>query len=368
MVLSQYLTAAQFGGDFPPQESGLTLSTWYGKHHTEMIWWHMAHFALWGREEFVANALRWYQRTLPVARAIAESRGLPGARWPKMVGPMGRESPGGNPLIIWNQPHVIHLAELIYRNQPGPVTLARYRELVSETAAAMAGMLNWNATTNCYELGPPLWIAQEIYDQKTSVNPTFELSYWARALEIAQEWREREGLGRDPQWEKMRTRLAPLPQRDGKYVALASHPDTWENRDSRHDHPSFLMALGMLPGDGVDLATMQRTLSATLKSWDWETKIWGWDYPMIAMTAARTGQPDRAVALLLSDGPNNKYMINGHCPQRGDLPVYLPANGALLAAVAMMAAGWDGGPAGTAPGFPHDGNWVVHSEGLHALP
>ena len=41
-------------------------------------------------------------------------------------------------------------------------------------------------------------------------------------------------------------------------------------------------------------------------------------------------------------------------PQRGDLPVYLPANGALLAAGAMMAGGWDDAPKewGEVPGFP----------------
>jgi len=38
VVLSQYLTAIQFAGGFPPQESGLTNSTWYGKHNTEMVW------------------------------------------------------------------------------------------------------------------------------------------------------------------------------------------------------------------------------------------------------------------------------------------------------------------------------------------
>jgi hypothetical protein len=48
--------------------------------------------------------------------------------------------------------------------------------------------------------------------------------------------------------------------------------------------------------------------------------------------------------------------------------VYLPGNGALLSAVAMMAGGWDGAPVGNAPGFPHDGSWVVRSEGLHPLP
>lgn len=368
VVLSQYLTAIQFAGDFPPQESGLTNSTWYGKHHTEMIWWHAAHFALWGRDAFLEKNLAWYIGALPIARELAKSRQLRGARWAKMIGPDGRESPGGNPLIIWNQPHPIHLAELLYRNSPTPETLARYRDLVLESAECMATMLNWDAEKQRYNLGPPLWIAQEIYDQATSMNPTYELSYWIRGLAIAQQWRERLGLGRDAEWDKRVARIAKLPVKDGKYVAIETTPDTWDNKDSRHDHPSFLMALGQLPGDGVDLPTMRRTLDAVLASWDWETKIWGWDYPMIAMTAARLGEPKKAVDVLLkSDGPNNGYMPNGHNRQREDLPVYLPGNGALLAAVAMMAAGWDGAE-GPAPGFPRDGSWVVRSEGLHKLP
>ncbi|PTX97786.1 hypothetical protein [Opitutus sp. ER46] len=369
LVLSQYLTAIQFAGDFPPQETGLTINTWYGKHHTEMIWWHAAHFALWGRDSFLVRNLDWYVRSLPVARAVAKERGLRGARWPKMIGPDGRESPGGNPLIVWNQPHPIHLAELLYRNNPSPALLARYRELVQESADAMASMLHWDASRRCYQLGPPLWIAQEIYDQATSMNPTYELSYWSWGLQTAQKWRERLGQPRNAEWDRMIKHLAPLPQKDGKYVAIESTPDTWDNKDSRHDHPSFLMALGQLPGDGVDRATMARTLDAVLAHWDWETKIWGWDYPMIAMTAARLGEPQKAVDVLLkSDSPNNLYTPNGHCRQRGDLPVYLPGNGALLAAAAMMAAGWDGAPTQDAPGFPRDGTWVVRHEGLRPLP
>jgi hypothetical protein len=368
VVLSQYLAAIQLGDDTPASESGLTTSTWYGKHHTEMVWWHTAHFALWGRPEFTARTLGWFQRTLPAARAVAAERGLEGARWMKMTGPGGRESPGGNPLIIWNQPHPIHLAELLYRADPSPATLARYRELVFETARCMASMLHWDAQGKRYVLGPPLWIAQEIYDQSTSVNPTYELSYWARGLEIAQQWRERLGLPRDPGWEERRTHLSALPQKDGKYVALESHPDTWDNVDSRHDHPSFLMALGQLPGDGVDRAVMRRTLDAVLDKWDWATKIWGWDYPMIAMTAARLEAPELAVDVLLkSDGPNNGYTRAGHNPNT-KLPVYLPGNGALLAAVAMMAGGWDGAPARNAPGFPADGTWTVRAEGFQRLP
>lgn len=384
VVLSQYLTAVQVGGDFPPQESGLTCSTWYGKHHTEMMWWHTAHFALWGRPERLARLLDWYVRTLPVARGIARERGLRGARWPKMVGPEARESPGGNPLIVWNQPHPIALAELLYRADPSAPTLARYRDLVLETAEGLASMTHLDPARGQYVLGPPLWIAQEIHDQRTSRNPSFELSYWRTALATAQAWRERLGLPRSEEWEDVLRRLSPLPVKDGRYVALESHPDTFDDVESRHDHPTVLAPLGLLPGAGVDRATMERTLDAVLATWDWEAKIWGWDYPMIAMTAARLGRPETAVEVLLREGPNNRYLPNGHCPQRSDeaalktpspvpgarkreIAVYLPANGALLAAVALMVAGWDGAP-GPHPGFPADGSWTIRAEGLRAMP
>ena len=382
VILSRYLMAVQMAGDVPPQESGLTCNTWYGKHHTEMIWWHTAHFALWGNDELLAKNLEWFQCQLPAARALAKERGLRGARWAKMTGPEMRESPGGNPLIVWNQPHMVYLCELLYRNSPSPETLNRYRELVLETADCLASMVYFDETKGVYVLGPPLWIAQEIYDQGTSQNPSFELAYWQWTLETAQQWRERLGMKRDEKWDHVIKHLSPVPQKDGKYVALGSNPDTWDNVDSRHDHPTMLAPLGVLPGTGVERATMERTLDAVLETWDWETKIWGWDYPMIAMTAARLGRPETAVEILLREGPNNKYLPNGHCPQRSDeamaknpkpgarkreIAVYLPANGAFLSAVAMMSAGWDGNT-NSAPGFPKDGKWKVRAEGLHPLP
>jgi hypothetical protein len=369
VVLSQYLTAVQMAGDVPPQETGLTCSSWYGKHHTEMIWWHVAHFALWGREAFVEKALEWYQGTLPVARRIAASRGLKGARWPKMVGPRGRESPGGNPLIAWNQPHPIALAELLYRADPSPKTLERYRDLVQETAEGLVSMLHWVEAEQRYVLGPPLWISQEIHDPRTSANPSFELSYWGHALGLAQTWRERLGRERSAEWSHVLEHLSELPRKDGRYVAMEAVPDTFDNPESRRDHPTMVAPLGWLPGVGADPATMRRTLDAVVTTWDWEGKIWGWDYAMLAMTAARLGDRELAVDLLLKDGPHNHYAPNGHCPQPGaELAVYLPANGALLAAVAMMAGGWDGAAPGPAPGFPDDGSWTVVSEGLRPLP
>ncbi|MDR0352468.1 MAG: hypothetical protein LBI02_03640 [Opitutaceae bacterium] len=389
IILSRYLMAAQMAGDTPPQESGLTCNTWYGKHHTEMIWWHTAHFPLWGNGELLAKNLAWYQSQLPAARALAAERGLKGARWAKMTGPEMRESPGGNPLIVWNQPHTIYLCELLWRNAAATTpaaaaaVLQRHRALVLETADCMASMLHFDKARDRYVLGPPLWIVQEIHDQATSQNPSFELAYWRWALATAQHWRERLGLPRDEHHDHILAHLSPLPQKDGKYVALESHPDTWDNIKSRHDHPEMLMPLGFLPGGpGVDRDTMNRTLDAVLAHWDWETKIWGWDYPMIAMTAARLGRPRDALDILMRDGPNNRYLPTGHCPQRSDeampanpppgarkreIAVYLPANGAFLSAVALMVGGWDGAEEAF-PGFPKDGTWSIRAEGLRPLP
>lgn len=38
VILSQYLTKIQCSSDYPPQETGLTYNSWYGKPHLEMHW------------------------------------------------------------------------------------------------------------------------------------------------------------------------------------------------------------------------------------------------------------------------------------------------------------------------------------------
>jgi hypothetical protein len=86
------------------------------------------------------------------------------------------------------------------------------------------------------------------------------------------------------------------------------------------------------------------------------------------MCAARVGEPARAVDALFLATPKNHFALNGHNYQRPNLTVYLPGNGSLLYAVAMMAAGWDGGPTNAAPGFPADGRWNVRWENLRRAP
>ncbi len=291
IVLSQYLTAIQCAGELPPQETGLTFNSWEGKFHLEMHWWHAAHFALWDRLPLLERSVDYYRRILPRARAAAARQGYRGARWPKMTGPDGAESPSPiGPLLAWQQPHPIFYAELIHRARPGRPTLDRFRDVVLETAEFMASYAAWDAKARRYVLGPPLQCAQEVFPAAETVNCAFEVEYWRWGLEAAQRWRERMGLAREPRWDEVLSKLSALAVRDGKYLFAESAPGSYEDPRWARDHPSVLGALGVLPGAGLDPAVMRRTFDWIWEHWNW-ADTWGWDYPMMAMTAARLGIP-----------------------------------------------------------------------------
>ncbi|MDB5083770.1 MAG: hypothetical protein JWN30_656 [Bacilli bacterium] len=364
IVLSQYLTAIHCAGSLPPQETGLLYNSWFGKFHLEMHWWHAAHFALWGRTHLLQKSMGWYKEILPVAKQLAQSQGYKGARWPKMVGPDGVQSPSNvGTLLIWQQPHPLMFAELCYRSDPTQETLEYFRDIVMETAEFMASFAAWDDTKNRYVLGPPLIPAQESHKALQTVNPTYELEYWRHGLEIGLAWRKRLGLQTVPEWEHVMGNLSDLPVSGEVYLAHEKCPDTFTSFNK--DHPSMLGALGILPGVKVDREVMRQTLQKVMTNWKWET-AWGWDFPMAAMTAARLGEGGLAVDLLLLNATKNTYLPSGHNYQRPNLLAYLPGNGGLLAAVAMMACGWEGGPRLHAPGFPTDGTWTIRWEGLNA--
>ncbi len=366
VVLSQYLMAIQCSGSRPPQETGLVYNSWFGKFHLEMHWWHAVHFALWDRLPLLERSLGWYQAILPKARATAQMQGYPGARWPKMTCPDGSESPSSvGVFLIWQQPHPIYYAELCYRGHSDRETLARYRDIVFETAEFMAAYPVWDEEGRRYVLGPALIPAQESYGRyrARTLNPTFELAYWYWALDTAQKWRQRLGLEREPKWDRVMQHLSRPTAREGIYTGIETDPCT-----IREDHPSMVAALGFVPQTPlVDPDVMERTLDSVMQDWDWPS-TWGWDYPMLAMTAARLGAPEKAVDALFVDAQKNRYLANGHNYQSARLPVYLPGNGGLLTAVAMMAAGWDGAPDRACPGFPNNGKWNVRWEGLRRMP
>lgn len=367
IVLSQYLTAIQCAGSLPPQESGLTFNSWNGKFHLEMHWWHSVQFALWDRLPLLERSLDYYDRILPAARATARRQGYRGARWPKMTDFAGAESPSSiGPFLVWQQPHPIYYAELVHRQRPERSTLERFRDVVFGTAEFMASFAAWEESGERFVLGPPLQCAQEVFPKADTVNCSFEVAYWRWGLETAQTWRERLDLPREPEWDRVLGALSTPAVRDGRYVFAETAPGSYSDPRWGRDHPMVAALYGVLPGTGVDVATMRRTLSWIFENWSWPD-TWGWDYPMVAMCAARLGEPERAVDALLMETPKNHFRANGHNHQRPGLTIYLPGNGALLTAIAMMAGGWDGAPDRPAPGFPEEG-WTVRAEGFRPLP
>ncbi len=365
IVLSQYELAVQSAGDYPPAEVGLTgTDPWHAKWHFEMIWWHLAHYALWDRWSLAEKALAIYPGVAPVAKAIAGNFDYKGLMWPKTTGPDGYND-GFPPemALLWREPPPIFFAELEYRLHPTPATLAKWKDIVFGTADFMADYPRRDSATGQYNLDP-VWPASEGRVSPLRRNTVFEIGYWHVGLEMAQQWRLRLGLAREPHWDEVARHLAPLPEKDGLYIFSEDRPDTFTTRT--FDHVDNIGIAGMLPPfPGLDPATARRTVEEVGRRWNWNA-TWGWDFPWMAMAAARVGDPDLAIEALLNPSAKNHYDERGICT--GGPGPYLPGNGGLLYAVAMMAAGWDGAPNRNAPGFPNDGSWTVRWEDLKAAP
>ena len=365
IVLSQYELAAQSAGDNPPAEVGLTgTDPWDGKWHFEMIWWHLAHYALWNRWPMAEKALSIYARVTPEARAIANNFDYQGLMWPKSTGPNGYND--GYPIemsLLWKEPHPIFFAELDYRLHPVPATLAKWKNLVFGTADFMADYPTRDPVSGQYNLAP-VFPASEGESSPLRTNTVFEIAYWHVGLEMAQHWRLRLGLPRESHWDEVASHLAPLPEKDGLYIFSNYRSDTFTTRT--FDHVDNIGIAGMLPPfPGLDPAVAKHTVEEVGRSWNWDA-TWGWDFPWMAMAAARVGDPKLAVEALLNPSEKNHYDERGLCT--GGPGPYLPGNGGLLYAVAMMAAGWDGAPQRNAPGFPNDGSWTVRWEDLKPAP
>jgi hypothetical protein len=330
-----------------------------------MHWWHGVHWAYWNRTELLEQSLDYYFRIFDKAKQKAEVQGYKGVRWQKMTDPQGNDSPSNiGEFLIWQQPHIIYYTELIYRQKSNSEILKKYAPLVFATADFMADFARWDETKQRYILGPPLIPAQESLEKEKTINPPFELAYWHWGLGIAQKWRTRMQLPENKTWQKVINGLSDFAQKDGLYLAAESAPDSYENEHYYSDHPMVLGAFGMLPATiNLDTAVMSATFDYIEKNWNWE-RTWGWDYPMAAMCATRLGNPEKAIGLLLKDVKKNTYLKNGHNWQSNRLRIYLPGNGGLLTAVAMMCAGYEGNTKDN-PGFPKD--WNVKWERLQPL-
>ncbi|MHA8077132.1 hypothetical protein [Aquirufa sp. TARAVU-A1A] len=360
MILSMYLTKIQSTGTEPPQETGLTYNSWYGRPHLEMTWWHVMHFGYWGKADLLAKSLPWYLKNFKKAEALARRQGFAGVRWQKMTDPDGGESPSSvGSFLLWQQPHIIDMLDLIAKGKPLAFQ-KRYFKLVNETAQGMYSLMHWNKEKQEYQLGPGFIPAQESLPYASTYNAPLELAHWFQGLQKAQAWRLRLGLKADKNWAHALAHFPTLPENEGIYQAAAGIGDGFQNPRFVSDHPAVLGAMGMLdPLPTTDTLKMRITLDKVLKTWNWPS-TWGWDYPLMAMTAIRLKDADLAINLLLAPQEKNMYLVNGHNYQDKRLRLYLPGNGGLLTSLAFLARGQMGD--NQFVGFP--AIWPVRVEGF----
>lgn len=412
VVLSQYLMRVQEAQNFPPAETGMTYSSWHGKYHLEMVMWHSFHYATWNKPDLLRKQLAWYKVAMPGSKVIAERQGFQGIRWMKMTDPTAKEAPSDiGSYIIWQQPHPIYMAELIYRATKDKAFLEEYADMVEQTALFMGDFLTYDEAADRYNIEGAC-AASESLNEKYTINPTFELSYWHFALGVAQQWRERLGKERNPKWDDILAKIAPLPHDpDGIYMPAEKGPSvpnfetmtvpvlhaapaqaggyfngqrgetvlkvyTKAEADAmgrnmfyvRGTSTENLLAYGMLPMCRLfTQENMEKTADRAIENWNWKGGNWSWNYPSFAMNLTRCNRPEAAVRAICMDGRSELLLPSGNNYRSETLRMYTPGNGGLLLAVGMMCAGWDGCEVEN-PGFPKDGTWDVRWEGLQPMP
>ncbi|KAL1726528.1 Six-hairpin glycosidase-like protein [Schizophyllum commune] len=246
--------------------------------------------------------------------------------------------------------------------ESGLVNNGWWAPVVRATADWMASYAWWNESAGVYDLGPPMYVVSEDTRPNGTRNPAFELAYWRLGLGIAERWMADLGEEVPAAWTEVRENLASLPVHAGKYKVYEDiENDFWTREEYTNDHPALTGLYGWLPETaGLDIDVAKATAESVWSSWN-ISNCWGWDFPMLAMSAARLGDAEKAVDWLL----HPLFAFDDVGMPIGGVRVptpYFPGSGGLLYAVAMMAAGWDGSE-GMAPGFPKQG-WNVTVEGM----
>ncbi|EPS35285.1 hypothetical protein H072_11365 [Dactylellina haptotyla CBS 200.50] len=370
IILSQYGMAVNDAANGAiAQESGLTNNGWYGKFHLEMTMWHVSHWLSWSKTDIFARSMpSLYNKFLSTSIERARVQGYSGARWGKMSDPTGRSAPGEiNALLIWQQPHVMWFAEQAYLASPTLETLQNWDEVIVQSAQFMASYAFWNSSTGRYDLGPPMYPVGENTPPNATVNPTFELAYWRFGLDIASRWMQRQGKEVPTEWTHVAENLAPLPVQNGTYVHYEGIVNMWTNTKYTSDHPALIAIYGLLPPQSgipsFSLPILKATLAKVYQTYNL-SQSYGWDFPLLAMTSARLGDPKNAIDLLLHPafGFDDVGMPVGGT--RVATP-YWPQSGGLLMAVAAMAGGWySGSENGMTLSTRWPVDWVVKAEGF----
>ncbi|EHL00796.1 hypothetical protein M7I_3186 [Glarea lozoyensis 74030] len=216
----------------------------------------------------------------------------------------------------------------------------------------------YNSTTKHFDLGPPMYPVSENTNPNATINPVFELAYWRFGLTVALNWKRRQGQNVPRTWTNVLNNLAPLPIVNETYPIYEGVPEMWIDPVTFTDHPAMIGIYGLLPPTpDVNLTIVANTATKISEIWDFEN-LFGWDFPMLAMNAARLGRSEQAIKYLLDvnfDFDDVGMPIGG---PRVPTP-YFPGSSSLLMAIACMAGGWDGDGGSH---FPE--GWDVESEGF----
>ena len=167
------------------------------------------------------------------------------------------------PFLVWQQPHPIYYAELVYRERPSPATLERYRDGVRDSGVhGLVRVLGRNAVR---ARAPPAGRAGDLPEGR-------DAQHGVRARLLALGTRDGPALaaeaGTRPRAalaEGARRSLAAAGARR-PYLFAETAPASYDDPRWARDHPSLTGALGMLPGEGVDREAMRRSLD-----WIWAT-------------------------------------------------------------------------------------------------
>lgn len=131
-----------------------------------------------------------------------------------------------------------------------------------------------------------------------------QIAYWRYGLDVARAWKQRLGQHVPEAWTTVARRLAPPPRADdGLYTVYDDgvNSGSWWTADPElaGDPRSLVMLQGILPDTpaaaaAVDPEVARRTADRVWEVWG-DARIRGWGRPVLAINAARIGNPARAV-------------------------------------------------------------------------
>jgi len=326
MILSKYLLKLNSTGIYPPAESGITYNNWNSKFHLEM---HMIH-ALWliydNHLDLLLKSLDYYLSIYETSLSRAKENGYNGIRFPKMTSPDGLDSPSNiGPLLVWQEPHIVYMLQEIYRIYKREDILVKYEPLIRGVIDFMISYLTDNGNT--IEMLEPLLECCESIPLEKCHNPMFEIEYFREVFK-SQSIIDNILYGKNRYDYDSYVNLLIKPKiTNGIY--LKTH-DMINEYDIYPDHPTEVFAYSYFKSNNIDEKNMKSTLDFVIEKMDLST-FWGWDFPLMGMTAINLGYVDLGIKIATMDALNNSYLYNGHnTSPRDDLKIYLPGNGAYL--------------------------------------